>query len=55
MAITDRLTETLGAKYLRIAAAMKRENMAETSGFAVATNTAGGRCASPPASQPVAR
>ncbi|WP_101950801.1 acyl-CoA ligase FadD12 [Mycobacterium sp. 3519A] len=52
MAITDRLTETLGVvatmsrarllapmrpdKYLRIAQAMQRENMAVTSGFAVA-------------------
>jgi len=52
MAITDRLTETLGVvatmsrarllapmrpdKYLRIAAAMQRENMAVTSGFAAA-------------------
>src|SRR6476619_3745096 len=52
MAITDRLTETLGVlatmgrarllapmrpdKYLRIAAAMQRENMGITSGFAAA-------------------
>jgi hypothetical protein len=52
MAITDRLTETLGIvatmsrarllapmrpdKYLRIAAVMKRENMGVTSGFAAA-------------------
>src|ERR671929_492196 len=52
MAITDRLTETLGIvstmrragliapmrpdKYLRIAAAMRRENMGITSGFAAA-------------------
>src|SRR5919206_5196663 len=52
MAITDRLTETLGIvatmrrarllapmrpdKYLRLAAAMRRENMGITSGFAAA-------------------
>ena len=52
MAITDRLTETLGVvatmrragliapmrpdKYVRIAAAMQRENMGVTSGFAAA-------------------
>src|SRR3954454_25253299 len=52
MALTDRLTETLGIvatmsrarllapmrpdKYLRIAAAMRRENMGITSGFAAA-------------------
>ena len=52
MAITDRLTESLGIvatmgrarllapmrpdKYLRIAAAMQRENMGITSGFAAA-------------------
>ena len=52
MAITDRLTETLGIvatmgrarliapmrpdKYMRIAAAMQRENMGITSGFAAA-------------------
>ena len=56
MAITDRLTETIGIvatmgrarllapmrpdKYLRIAAAMQRENMGITSGFAAAASAA---------------
>ena len=59
MAITDRLTETLGIvatmgrarliapmrpdKYLRIAAAMQRENMGITSGFAAAAQRCPGR------------